>query len=468
MLASLKMKSYGDKWLYDKAILIGGFQKIEEDRLSRKFRKVHRTFNLEDVYVYSFTGDFEKHLDENSNHTFSYGFDWNYNQVFSEAGKINVETGEVREGIFTRYPSDMSSMSTYAGYANYRWKGGDSLVVFNAGVRYSKIDLFARYKESDLEMIAWPSQYVDGGITANNSDLTWGTGLTFNTRNKWQLQVMASKAFRSPNIDDFAKVRVQNGKAVLPNTTLGPETALSGEVTLAKTIGYNKSTSLKLSGTGFYTKLEDVIIRQSGLTPTGDSSIYIPSEDQHYDVQQNFNSDNGTIYGVSANAVLKLGKKIQLSSSLNYVKGRVQYVGSNIDTLVPMAHIPPMYGNTALLFKTDKFRLEAVIKYNAAKPLDEYSVNKISVDENGVVEIDREGTSDNIEKAIAYEDENGHLTYEGIYGWATFNIYSSFYLSKKFSIDLAMENITDQHYRHFSSGISAPGRNFIVTLRGTF
>ena len=470
MLASLKMKSLKKRPLHDKAIIIAAYQKIEEDRLKRKYRKVHRTFNLEDVHVYSFTGDFEKHLDASSKHTFSYGFDGNFNKVYSDAGEINVKTGELREGVFTRYPSDLSTMASYAGYANYRWKGLDSMLVFNAGVRYSKIDLFARYKDSDLDLISWPDAYVNDGVTANNSDLTWGAGLTLNTKNKWQVHLLTSKAFRSPNIDDFAKVRVNGSKAVLPNTELTPETAFSSEFTLGKTFG-NNQRSLKLSGTAFYTSIEDVIVRQAGFTPDGEPQIYVPSEERYFDVQQNFNANSGTIRGFSGNAFLKMGPKWEMQSSISLVKGRVKYIDEEIgvDTLVPLAHIPPTYGQTSLLFKPGKFRLETVLKYNARKRLDEYSVNKITLNENGQMIIDREGTSDNIENAIAYKDHTtGGVIYEGLYGWATINFYSSYQINEKFSIDMAIENLTDQHYRNFSSGVSAPGRNFILTLRGKF
>ena len=470
LMASLKMKAFAPKILYDKATFIAAFQLVEEDRLKRKFRIDHRTFNLEDVFVYSFTADFDKGLDKRGNNTLSYGLDGNYNQVFSEAGQINVETGEVIRQVFTRYPSDYSTMLSYAGYLNYRWKGLDSMLIFNAGLRYSTTELFSKYKESDLALIDWPQEFVTDGIKSSNSDLTWGAGLTVNTPNKWQLHLLASTAFRSPNIDDFSKLRVQGGQAVVPNTDLGPERSLSGEATLAKTIGHNRSNSLKLSGTGFYTVLEDVIVRQAGYLPNAnrDSLIYIPSEDEFFDVQQNFNADNGFIYGASANMLLKLGKNWKLKSSLSYTKGRVEYISGSIDTLVPMAHIPPVYGQTSLAYQTKKFRLEAVAKYNAKKSIDEYAVNKISYGENiNSMVIDLEGTPDNPELGIAYKDGN-EVIYEGTYAWTTFNLYSSYNFNSKLSVDLAVENITDQHYRLFASGVSAPGRNFIVTLRGKF
>lgn len=468
LMTSLKMKAFAPKLLYDKATVIGAFQLVEEDRLKRRFRRDRRIFNLEDVLVYSLTADFDKELDKGGKNTLSYGLDGNYNQVFSEAGDLDVETGEIRREEFTRYPSDHSTMLSYAGYLNYRWKGLDSMLVFNIGARYTFTDLFAKYKESDLSMVQWPESYTTTGVSSSNAALTYGAGLSFTTRDNWQIQLLASTAFRSPNIDDFAKLRIQGGQVILPNTDLKPENSKSVEATLAKTIGSVNTTALKLSTTGFYTIVEDVIVRQAGYAPNGDSTLWIPSEGEFFDVQQNFNAESGFIYGASANVLLQIKEKWKLTSGLSYTKGRVNFKNDVIDTLVAMAHIPPMYGQTSLSYTSKKIRLEAVAKYNTAKPIGEFAVNNITKNaDTGTMEIDVEGTSDNPELAIAYKEGN-EVIYEGTYAWTTFNLYGSFAFNDKFSIDLAVENITDIHYRHFGSGISAPGRNFILTLRGKF
>jgi len=49
--------------------------------------------------------------------------------------------------------------------------------------------------------------------------------------------------------------------------------------------------------------------------------------------------------------------------------------------------------------------------------------------------------------------------------WFTLNIRSSYQLSKHSSIQIAIENLADQNYRVFASGISAAGRNLLVTFR---
>lgn len=46
------------------------------------------------------------------------------------------------------------------------------------------------------------------------------------------------------------------------------------------------------------------------------------------------------------------------------------------------------------------------------------------------------------------------------------NLKLSYQVIKNFSIEVAMENILDENYRKFASGISSPGRNVIVALRG--
>jgi len=279
-----------------------------------------------------------------------------------------MTTGAVsRGGVFTRYPSKRSSMSALAGYLNYRWKTNDNVFTLTGGVRYSNVRLFALYAESDLTLIEWPDSYINGGITANNGALTWGTGITINTKDKWQLRLLASTAFRSPNIDDFAKIRVKGQFAVLPNTDLAPEYSLNGEITLGKEFGQmnnKKGTTLKLSTTGFYTLLDDVIVRKLGAHPSGDSCIIVDGE--CFTVQQNFNENGGFVYGLSGNLEFKVNDNWTFRSGLNYTIGRSEFTYEPadksfpaIDTLVPLAHIPPMYGQSSLAYQNNRFRIEA-------------------------------------------------------------------------------------------------------------
>jgi hemoglobin/transferrin/lactoferrin receptor protein len=49
--------------------------------------------------------------------------------------------------------------------------------------------------------------------------------------------------------------------------------------------------------------------------------------------------------------------------------------------------------------------------------------------------------------------------------WYTLNFKLGLYFNKRVSINAGVENVLDVLYRPFASGISAPGRNFSLSLR---
>ena len=54
--------------------------------------------------------------------------------------------------------------------------------------------------------------------------------------------------------------------------------------------------------------------------------------------------------------------------------------------------------------------------------------------------------------------------YYGSPSWMTFGFQTSYAFSEKWKLQGMIQNIFDEHYREFASGISAPGRNFSVSL----
>ena len=49
--------------------------------------------------------------------------------------------------------------------------------------------------------------------------------------------------------------------------------------------------------------------------------------------------------------------------------------------------------------------------------------------------------------------------------WYTLNFRTQYQWNDKITITASLENITDQRYRPYSSGIAAAGRNFILALK---
>ncbi|HVG40839.1 MAG TPA: hypothetical protein VM888_04430, partial [Chitinophagaceae bacterium] len=68
---------------------------------------------------------------------------------------------------------------------------------------------------------------------------------------------------------------------------------------------------------------------------------------------------------------------------------------------------------------------------------------------------------------ISGEDNAQYATADGTPPWVTLNFKSTITIVKHLALQLGVENIADRNYRYFASGFSAPGRNFIVALRGT-
>ena len=462
LMASLKTRILKSSGVFDKATIIGAYQRIVEERLKRKYNKFYRSFNTEDVQVFSLTIDFDKFFDEKEQSQLSYGLEANHNIVFSKAGKINTTTEKKTIGGFTRYPSGGSSTNTFAGYLYYRWKSRDSTFVFNAGTRYSKFGLLATF--SDDDPIKWPFSSIE----SNQTDLTGSVGITYNSKSKFQFRLLGSRAFRAPNLDDFAKVRPKHGFLTIPNPNLIPEKSWNAELTLAKKFGEvrnGKGTSFKISGTGFYSYLTDVIVR---VDSSFNGENVLQTDDGLQTIQTNINANTGFIFGFSGNILMNIKDKWFLKSTLNWIKGRNQLINEVIDTLIPLAHIPPMYGQTKLSFKREKMTLEAAIRYNRAKAIEDYSISSITKNSQNELIINRYGTPDNLDYSPSYRDENNEIQHAGSYGWVTYNLYSSFKLGKKLKLNLAVENILDIHYRNFSSGVSAPGRNFIIGLYSNF
>jgi hemoglobin/transferrin/lactoferrin receptor protein len=68
-----------------------------------------------------------------------------------------------------------------------------------------------------------------------------------------------------------------------------------------------------------------------------------------------------------------------------------------------------------------------------------------------------------IEKDYIYaSDANGNPYAPS---WVTLNLRTQYHFNDATTITASVENITDQRYKTYSSGIAAAGRNFILALK---
>lgn len=400
---------------------IAAYQDIEESRHDRRFNNTNLNHRIENVKVYSFNTDFEKDLGK---HELRYGGEFTFNKVTSSANQENIVTGETKP-LDTRYPDGGSDMQTIAIYATHSWEITDKLVL-SEGLRYSSIGLNAKFV--DTSFFPFPFNSVNQQSSALNGNI----GFTYAPEKSWLFSVIVSTGFRAPNVDDLTKVfDSKPGTVVVPNPNLKPEYLYNGELSITKII-MNK---VKLDGTAFYAKYVDALTVRNGTFNSQDSMVYSGVKSA---VQTPVNAAEAYLYGGSFSVIADISNTVSISSSLTYTYGRIK----TDSTDYPLDHIPPMYGRTGLNVKIKKFRGELFALYNGWKTLADYNMGG--------------------------EDNQQYATIHGTPSWYTINLRMAYYMTYNLQIQVALDNILDANYRVFASGISSPGRNLVLTLRGNF
>ena len=410
---------------YDELKFGSSFQKFSESRNSRKFSDGFLKSREEELDIFSLNLDFFKKISENSNIT--YGLEIIENQLGSFAKSVNIS--DLSETpISTRYP-DNSSLNSLGLYINYKTKIIED-VFFQSGVRYSLIEL-----KSDLSQNNIYYDFMYENISLENGAFVGGIGLSWvrNIYNNWKFNI--NTAFRSPNIDDLAKVfDSEPGSVVVPNPDLKPERSFGLEFG-----GYFRTkNNIELDFSSYVTYLYDSFIRENFTLSNGVSEIIYDGELSQIQALQN--SSKSFIYGIEFGINMFLNKSFRVKSQHNLIAG---YELDDLPFGMPVRHIPPNYGNFHLIYNNGDFTIDTYLNYNS----------KISF--NNLAESERA-------KPYMYAlDENGNPYSPS---WMTFNVRSKYSFSKMLNINFTVENITNKLYRPYSSGISAPGINFIFSF----
>ena len=429
LFSSRLISEYNKKWLKNSNITFA-YQNLRESRMQRKFGSLEKTFRKENVNVFSLNADFSTTV---NGYDISYGSEITFNKVESNAeGKTLVIFKNEVIGfdnpfvVQSRYPDGGSDYSSFAIYSEVR-KNLNNRSTINTGFRFSSTLMHAEWK--DETFITLP----ESKITLFNNAITGNIGYTFRPNQYWVFKAHISTAFRSPNIDDVGKIREKRGLLTVPNTSLKPEYAVNSEINISS---YLFKKKLMLSTDIFYTRIFDYIMRNPyQLTPGNNSLKY---DGEMVKTIANVNSGEAYVYGANLGLLAKISTKITLQSFLTYTKGRV------INQDLPMPSIPPLFGSTTIKFNYKKWLFSLNSTYNARKKAEDFDVY---------------GGVDNLDKAAS-------ISY-GSPSWYTINTAINYNISTNLSVKLAIDNILDHHYMTFASGISAPGRNFIITFRGT-
>lgn len=426
MLASAKTSVQSSSKLFNKMEVTLAYQKIGQERISRKFNNTIKKFQMENVTVYSLNADFMKQLNEKN--VLHYGAEATHNDVQSNAYAIDI-LSTIETPADTRYPDGGSTMSSAAGYLTHRFNVSKKIIL-SEGVRFSASWLSSEF--IDTTFFPFPFKNIKQNTTA----VTGNIGIVIKPTHSWRISLVGSTGFRTPNVDDIGKVFDSSPvkrTLIVPNPNLKPETAYNGELGIEKTF----MESVRMNIAGWYTLLTNAIVVKNFRLNGADSVMYAGTMSK---VQAPQNADDAYIYGISGTFIADFNKYFSFKSTATYTYGRARDKAN--DSIVPLDHIPPLFGQTSLMFKSKKINAEVYVRYNGWKELKNYS----------------SGGEDNLEYATVF----------GMPAWTTINAMVSYKPTKNISLNVGMENITDIHYRHFASGVSAPGRNLIVTVRGKF
>jgi len=420
MMNDLTLEYFNQHQLFDKAKLIVAYQNYEESRHDRKFGKDDIRERTENVKALTANLDFDKQLSQKS--SLFYGLEAVYNQVNSTGQQRNIISGEIKD-YASRYP-DGSQYSSYAAYMSYKNNLNEKFTLV-AGLRYSQVLLKASFDDTFYQ---FPFDKID----INTGALNGSVGLVYRPVDTWQFNINASSGFRAPNVDDVGKVfDSEPGAVVVPNDQLNSEYAYNVDFSIRKSI--HQKVSLEASV--FYTLLQDAMIRKDFTFNGMDSIMY---DGELSKVQAIVNAGEANIYGFNLGVYADLLKSLSFKSVLTYTDGE------DMDGW-PLRHVAPLFGSTHIIFNAFKFKADLYAVYNG-----EISNQNLSPDEQS--------------KTYMYATDGNGQPYSP--AWYTLNLKTSYQFNPYLQINFGIENILDDRYRPYSSGIVAPGRNIIIALKG--
>lgn len=410
--------------LTDHARFLAAYQDYGESRHNRSFGSTRLTNRFENVKAYSLNVDLEKTL---TNYVaLFYGAEVVSNKVGSTAFRNDIIT-EAITPVSTRYP-DGSTWSSYAAYLSMKMKLNDYWLM-NISNRYSQVITDATF---DKTFYDFPFDKAH----LNNKSMNGSIGFIYNPIPEWKFFTNLSTGFRAPNVDDIGKVfDSEPGNVVIPNPDLEPEEAYSIEIGATGKLVKN----LTLDFSMFYTTMDNAIARGPSTFNGQDSILYDGQLSRVLSLQ---NIAELYVYGIQAGIIWDITNEFQLTSNFNLQKGKEKDPETGRD--YSPTHVAPSFGATHFTFTKRKIKADLYANYNG-----EISFDNLSLSERG-------------DAHLYAKDSNGNPYAPA---WTTLNIKGSYNILKNVTVDAGIENILDKRYRPYSSGISAPGRNFIIALR---
>ena len=407
---------------FDNMMIRFAHQYFEESRIDRGFNQFRLRTNLEKVTAFSLNIDFEKKMEKQSLY---YGSEIVTNRVNSTGSATDIRNG-ANILVPDRYPA--STWESYAGYINYEKRLSDQVNI-QAGGRWN---LYKVYADFTRLLSFYPFNFTNADL--QNSAFTFSGGIVYKPSNRLKLSLLANSGFRAPNVDDMGKLfDFITGEVIVPNPQLKAEYAYNIEGGVTKVW----SNRVKFELSIFYTRLQNAMVRRPYQVNGKDSMLYNGRMSKIYSIQ---NAAYSEVYGYNAGIEIILNPQMSLLAKYNFQKGTEEMPNGEIS---PSRHAAPGFGTIRYSYQHNKLSLQLYCQFSG-----EVSYQNLNPEERGKV-------------FIYAKDANGNPYSPG---WYTLHVKSSYQCTPKFSISGGIENITNQCYRTYSSGIAAGGLNIMVAM----
>lgn len=422
MMNDLQLTVSKKNSLFDEMKIIAAQQNYKESRHDRNFGNTTINEQSEKVAILSLNLDFDKKFDSDHEMVY-YGFEFVNNNIGSVAQVRNILNGDITPA-GSRYPNGENRYTSFSMYAGYK-NNLSEMITLNTGLRYNRVSLNSTISDNSFYNFPFTK------ISISNGALTGSAGAVFRLNEKMQVNFNASTGFRAPNLDDAGKVfDSAPGVVVVPNPGLKPEYAYNIDLGISRDFGEFIHVDLTL----FHSWLTEAMIRHDFLFNGQDSILYLGEMSK---VEAITNAGSARVYGIHFNIQANITDNLLLKSTLNITNGKEK-------SGIPLRHAAPLFGSTHLLFDAAKLKTDLYASYNGAKKFEDMPPSEI-------------------EKPYLYATDKNNNPWSP--GWVTFNFKLTYEFIKRLSVNAGVENILDLRYRPYSSGIVAPGRNYLVSLR---
>ncbi len=259
----------------------------------------------------------------------------------------------------------------------------------------------------------------------------WNLGLKWGDR--FSVSASLERGFRAPNLDDLTARQSTGQGYQLENSELSSEYATTAELGLRVDL-----PKFKVDLFLYDERLEQAMERR--LLSREECTLSSGFTDQACRANRaplSLVNLNGTarIYGIEGRLKLRLGLGFTTVHGISFARGDGPHPDSSLDTRTPLSRIPPLNGTSELTWRAKGLRIGYAIRWAASQ-------DRLSVGDIADARIPTGGTP-------------GYLVHDLRFGLK---------VSSKTTLNVVLENITDQRYRAHGSGVYGAARSLNAQL----